>query len=201
LWSASHSSAIERFNTTHTAGASAGLASRISMEKTLPRANRSSTCGSVFRRRIPRFFNGTSRLSKAVNPSTLQTRITDLPSISSFAQSIRISGIKFVQPPRCSERASLWAARQRCRRDGRAEMARARVRRFDQTRHSIRQLICPNSPESRTTVMMKPGSAPERHAHECSEQIWIIAGGKGHPLLGNEHTKVLQASSRSYAPR
>ena len=58
-----------------------------------------------------------------------------------------------------------------------------------------RQLVWPkNSPESQATithVTMEPGSVSERHAHKCSEQIWIIERGEGTLLLGNEQTEVL----------
>jgi mannose-6-phosphate isomerase-like protein (cupin superfamily) len=60
-----------------------------------------------------------------------------------------------------------------------------------------RQLLWPkNSPESQTTitrVTMEPGSVSERHAHERSEQIWIVERGEGVLLLGNEQTEVLHA--------
>ena len=46
-----------------------------------------------------------------------------------------------------------------------------------------RQLVWPrNAPESWTTitqVTMEPGSVSERHAHERSEQIWIVERGEG----------------------
>ena len=58
-----------------------------------------------------------------------------------------------------------------------------------------RQLVWPkNSPESQATithVTMEPGSVSERHAHKCSEQIWIVERGEGTLLLGNEQTEVL----------
>jgi mannose-6-phosphate isomerase-like protein (cupin superfamily) len=60
-----------------------------------------------------------------------------------------------------------------------------------------RQLVLPeNSPESWTTVThvtMEPGSVSERHAHERSEQIWIVERGEGVLLLGNEQTEALRA--------
>ena len=60
-----------------------------------------------------------------------------------------------------------------------------------------RQLVWPeNSPESQATithVTMEPGSASERHAHERSEQIWIVERGEGILLLGNEQTEALRA--------
>jgi mannose-6-phosphate isomerase-like protein (cupin superfamily) len=60
-----------------------------------------------------------------------------------------------------------------------------------------RQLVWPrNSPDSQTTithVRMEPGSVSDRHAHERSEQIWIIERGEGVLLLGNEQTEVLRA--------
>jgi mannose-6-phosphate isomerase-like protein (cupin superfamily) len=60
-----------------------------------------------------------------------------------------------------------------------------------------RQLVWPeNSPESWTTVThvtMEPGSVSERHAHERSEQIWIVERGEGVLLLGNEQTEALRA--------
>jgi mannose-6-phosphate isomerase-like protein (cupin superfamily) len=60
-----------------------------------------------------------------------------------------------------------------------------------------RQLVWPeNSPESWTTVThvtMQPGSVSERHAHERSEQIWIVERGEGVLLLGNEQTEALRA--------
>jgi mannose-6-phosphate isomerase-like protein (cupin superfamily) len=60
-----------------------------------------------------------------------------------------------------------------------------------------RQLVWPkNSPESQTTithVTMEPGSVSDRHAHERSEQIWIVERGEGILLLENEHSEVLRA--------
>jgi mannose-6-phosphate isomerase-like protein (cupin superfamily) len=60
-----------------------------------------------------------------------------------------------------------------------------------------RQLVWPkNSPESQTTithVTMEPGSVSARHAHERSEQIWIVERGEGILLLENEHSEVLRA--------
>lgn len=60
-----------------------------------------------------------------------------------------------------------------------------------------RQLVWPkNSSESQTTithVTMEPGSVSERHAHERSEQIWIVERGEGILLLGNEQTEALRA--------
>jgi mannose-6-phosphate isomerase-like protein (cupin superfamily) len=60
-----------------------------------------------------------------------------------------------------------------------------------------RQLVWPkNSPEGWTTithVTMEPGSVSERHAHERSEQIWIVERGEGLLLLGNEQTEALRA--------
>jgi mannose-6-phosphate isomerase-like protein (cupin superfamily) len=60
-----------------------------------------------------------------------------------------------------------------------------------------RQLIWPkNSPESQTTithVTMEPGAGSDRHAHERSEQIWIVERGEGILLLENEHSEVLRA--------
>ena len=40
---------------------------------------------------------------------------------------------------------------------------------------------------------MEPGSVSERHAHTCSEQIWIVERGEGILLLGNEKTEALHA--------
>ena len=60
-----------------------------------------------------------------------------------------------------------------------------------------RQLVWPkNSPHSQATithVTMEPGSVSERHAHECSEQVWIVERGEGILLLGDEQTEVLRA--------
>ena len=60
-----------------------------------------------------------------------------------------------------------------------------------------RQLVWPkNSPEGQTTithVTMEPGSVSERHAHQRSEQIWIVERGEGLLLLGNEQTEALRA--------
>ena len=60
-----------------------------------------------------------------------------------------------------------------------------------------RQLVWPkNSPEGWTTithVTMEPGSVSERHAHQRSEQIWIVERGEGLLLLGNEQTEALRA--------
>ena len=60
-----------------------------------------------------------------------------------------------------------------------------------------RQFVWPkNSPESQVTithVTMEPGSVSERHAHERSEQVWIVERGEGILLLGNEQTEVLRA--------
>ena len=60
-----------------------------------------------------------------------------------------------------------------------------------------RQLVWPrNAPESRTTitqVTMEPGSVSERHAHERSEQIWIVERGEGVLLLAAEQTEALRA--------
>ena len=60
-----------------------------------------------------------------------------------------------------------------------------------------RQMVWPkNSPESQATithVTMEPGSVSERHAHERSEQIWIVERGEGMVLLANEQTEVLRA--------
>ena len=60
-----------------------------------------------------------------------------------------------------------------------------------------RQLVWPkNSPEGWTTithVTMEPGSVSERHAHQRSEQIWIVQRGEGLLLLGNEQTEALRA--------
>ena len=60
-----------------------------------------------------------------------------------------------------------------------------------------RQLVWPkNSAESQTTithVTVEPGSVSDRHAHERSEQIWIVERGEGILLLENEHTEVLRA--------
>ena len=60
-----------------------------------------------------------------------------------------------------------------------------------------RQLVWPrNSPQSQATithVTMEPGSISERHAHERSEQIWIVDRGEGILLLGNEQTELLRA--------
>jgi mannose-6-phosphate isomerase-like protein (cupin superfamily) len=60
-----------------------------------------------------------------------------------------------------------------------------------------RQLIWPkNSPESQVTithVTMEPGSVSERHAHACSEQVWVVERGEGILLLGDEQTEVLRA--------
>jgi quercetin dioxygenase-like cupin family protein len=60
-----------------------------------------------------------------------------------------------------------------------------------------RQLVWPkNSPESQATithVTMEPDSVSERHAHACSEQIWIVERGEGILLLGNEKTEALHA--------
>ena len=66
-------------------------------------------------------------------------------------------------------------------------------------KHGIqsRQMVWPkNSPESQATithVTMEPGSVSERHAHERSEQIWIVERGEGMVLLANEQTEVLRA--------
>ena len=60
-----------------------------------------------------------------------------------------------------------------------------------------RQLVwSKNSPQSQVTmthVIMEPGSVSERHAHERSEQIWIVERGEGMVLLANEQTEVLRA--------
>ena len=60
-----------------------------------------------------------------------------------------------------------------------------------------RQLVwSKNSPQSQVTmthVIMEPGSVSERHAHERSEQFWIVERGEGILLLGNEQTEVLRA--------
>ena len=40
---------------------------------------------------------------------------------------------------------------------------------------------------------MEPGSVSDRHAHERSEQIWIVERGEGILLLENEHSEVLRA--------
>jgi quercetin dioxygenase-like cupin family protein len=60
-----------------------------------------------------------------------------------------------------------------------------------------RQLVWPkNSPESQTTithVTMEPGAVSDRHAHQRSEQIWIVERGEGLLLLENEHSEVLRA--------
>jgi quercetin dioxygenase-like cupin family protein len=40
---------------------------------------------------------------------------------------------------------------------------------------------------------MEPGSVSERHAHERSEQIWLVERGEGILLLENEQTGVLRA--------
>jgi quercetin dioxygenase-like cupin family protein len=60
-----------------------------------------------------------------------------------------------------------------------------------------RQLVWPkNSPESQTTithVTMEPASVSDRHAHEGSEQIWIVERGERLLLLENERTEVLRA--------
>jgi mannose-6-phosphate isomerase-like protein (cupin superfamily) len=60
-----------------------------------------------------------------------------------------------------------------------------------------RQLVWPkNSPESQTTithVTMEPGAVSDRHAHQRSEQIWIVERGEGLLLLENERTEVLRA--------
>jgi mannose-6-phosphate isomerase-like protein (cupin superfamily) len=59
-----------------------------------------------------------------------------------------------------------------------------------------RQFVWPkNSPESQVTithVTMEPGSVSERHAHERSEQIWIVERGEGILLLANEQTELLR---------
>ena len=44
-----------------------------------------------------------------------------------------------------------------------------------------------------THVTMQHGAVSERHAHELSEQIWIIERGEGVLLLGNKQTEVLRA--------
>ena len=60
-----------------------------------------------------------------------------------------------------------------------------------------RQLVWPkNSPESQATithVTMEPGAVSERHAHACSEQIWIVERGEGVLLLADEKTEALRA--------
>ena len=60
-----------------------------------------------------------------------------------------------------------------------------------------RQLIWPkNAPESQATithVTMERGSVSERHAHQRSEQIWIVEHGEGVLLLANEHTEIIRA--------
>jgi mannose-6-phosphate isomerase-like protein (cupin superfamily) len=60
-----------------------------------------------------------------------------------------------------------------------------------------RQLVWPkNSAESQTTithVTVEPGSVSDRHAHERSEQIWIVERGEGILLLENEQSEILRA--------
>jgi mannose-6-phosphate isomerase-like protein (cupin superfamily) len=67
-----------------------------------------------------------------------------------------------------------------------------------------RQLVWPkNSPESKATithVTMEPGSVSERHAHACSEQVWIVERGEGILLLGNGQTEVLRAGDIVLTP-
>jgi quercetin dioxygenase-like cupin family protein len=60
-----------------------------------------------------------------------------------------------------------------------------------------RQLVWPkNAPESRATitiVTMEPGAVSERHAHDRSEQIWIVERGEGTLVLGMEQSEILHA--------
>lgn len=60
-----------------------------------------------------------------------------------------------------------------------------------------RQLIWSNnSPEAQVTithVTMVAGSLSQRHAHERSEQIWIVEQGEGLLLLAGDRSESLQA--------
>jgi quercetin dioxygenase-like cupin family protein len=59
------------------------------------------------------------------------------------------------------------------------------------------QILWPgNAPDARVTitrVTMEPGATSARHAHQLSEQVWIVEQGAATLLLGDDRTGGLRA--------
>lgn len=59
------------------------------------------------------------------------------------------------------------------------------------------QLVSPHNSGSQqvtiTQVTVSPGARQARHAHQASEQIWIVTSGEGTLLLADDETRVIRS--------